>query len=352
VALIDAPDDAKMIEYSQAVRANSPYKDATLDEPRPEVLSKIKHVIYIIKESRTYDPILGDMKEGNGDPALASFGEKVTPNQHQLAREFVLLDNFYVTAEISADGLNWATAAIANDYVQKLWPNSSAARRKHDDYEGGDPTANPPAGYLWSNAKMAGITMRNYGFFVNLLPKADQDGKQVESVRDPVLAQVTDMEYRGFDLAYPDVERVKEFQQELSEYQTEGQMMPQLIVMRLGNDRGTSAANVADNDHALGMLVESVSKSKYWPETAIFVLEAAAQNGKDHVDSHRSPAFVLSPYTRRGAVDSSRYNTLSMLRTIELILGLRPMTQFDAGAKPMTSVFQTTPNLTPYAAQK
>jgi YVTN family beta-propeller protein len=357
VALIAAPDDAKMYEYSQAVFSNSPYKDSKLDEPAPAILSKIKHVIYIVKENRTYDPMLGDMKEGNGDPSLVLFGEKITPNQHKLARQFVLLDNFYVSADVSADGHNWSTAAIASDYVQKFWPNSYAARRKHYDYEGGEPAAGPPAGYIWSNAKMAGISMRNYGYFVNLRDKPDEEGNQVESVRDPVLAQVTNMKYRGFDLNYPDVERVKVFQRDLSEFEASGQM-PQLMIMRLGNDHTSGTApgkiaplsSLADNDYALGMLVESVSKSKFWPETAIFVLEDDAQNGADHVDSHRSPAFVLSPYTRRGVVDSSMYNTVSMVRTIELILGLRPMTHFDAGAKPMTSVFQATPNLAGYSA--
>jgi YVTN family beta-propeller protein len=357
VAFIAAPDDAKLFEYSQTVLANSPYKDSKLDEPAPEILSKIKHVIYIVKENRTYDPMFGDMKEGNGDPSLVLFGEKITPNQHKLAREFVLLDNFYVSADVSADGHNWSTAAIASDYVQKFWPNSYAARRKHYDYEGGEPAATPPAGYLWSNAKMKGISTRNYGYFATLLAKPDEEGNQVESVRDPVLAPVTNMKYRGFDLNYSDVERVKVFQQDLSEFEAKGQM-PQLVIMRLGNDHTSGTApgktaplsSLADNDYALGKLVESVSKSKFWPETAIFVLEDDAQNGADHVDSHRSPAFVLSPYTRRGVVDSSMYNTVSMLRTIEMILGLRPMTHFDAGAKPMTTVFQTTPNIAPYTA--
>jgi YVTN family beta-propeller protein len=357
VALIDAPDDAQLLAYSRTVLSNSPYRDEKLDAGTPEVLSKIKHVIYIVKENRTYDPMLGDMKEGNGDPSLVLFGEKITPNQHKLAREFVLLDNFYVSADVSADGHNWSTAGIASDYVQKFWPNSYAGRRKHYDYEGGEPAAGPPAGYLWTNAQMAGISMRNYGYFVNLLAKATEDGTQVESVRDPVLAKVTDMQYRGFDLDYPDVEREKEFEAELKEFEADGKM-PQLLIMRLGNDHtsGTSPGKIAplsslaDNDLALGRLVEAVSKSKFWPETAIFVLEDDAQNGADHVDSHRSPAFVISPYTRRGVVDSSMYNTVSMLRTIEMILGMRPMTDYDAGARPMTSVFEDTPNTAAYAA--
>jgi hypothetical protein len=192
---------------------------------------------------------------------------------------------------------------------------------------------------------------------VNLRPQPDEAGNHVESVRDPVLAPVTNMKYRGFDLNYSDVERVKVFQQDLADFESKGQM-PQLMIMRLGNyhTSGTAAgktaplSSIADNDYALGKLVESVSKSKFWAETAIFVVEDDAQNGADHVDSHRSPAFVLSPYTRRGVVDSSMYNTVSMLRTIEMILRLRPMTHFDAGAKPMTSVFQAAPKLGSYSA--
>jgi DNA-binding beta-propeller fold protein YncE len=357
VSLIEPPDETKVLEYSQAVVANSPYRDAKLDEETPEVLSKIKHVLYVVKESRTYDQMLGDIKEGNGDPSLVLFGEKITPNQHKLAREFVLLDNFYASGDVGADGVNWSVAGIASDYVQKLWPNSYAGRRQRYDYEGGEPAAAPPAGYLWTNAHMAGLTLRNYGYFVNLPATPLEDGVQVDSVRDPVLAPVTNLMYRGFDLNYSDVDRVKVFEKELAEFEASGKM-PQLIIMLLGNDHTSGTApgkiaplsSVADNDDALGKLVEAVSKSKFWSETAIFVLEDSAQNGTDHVDSHRSPAFVISPYTRRGVVDSSMYNTVSMLRTIELILGLRPMTHFDAAAKVMTSVFQTTTNNTPFNA--
>lgn len=358
-SFIDPPSETQLREYTQTVVNNSPYRDAKLDQPVPAVLSKIKHVIYIVKENRTYDPMFGDMKQGNGDPSLLLFGEQITPNQHKLAREFVLFDNFYVSADVSADGHNWSTAAIASDYVQKFWPNSYAARRKHYDYEGGEPAATPPAGYLWTNARQKGISMRNYGYFVNNIPKIAPDGEdQIGGVRDPILESVTSGDYRGFDLEYPDVKRVKTFQRDLAEFEKEG-TMPQFIIMRLGNDHtnGTTPGKiaplsaVADNDYALGLLVESVSKSKFWSETAIFVLEDDAQNGADHVDSHRSPAFVLSPYTRRGVVDSSMYNTTSMLRTMEMILGLRPMTQFDASSKPMTAAFQATANPAPYLAE-
>jgi len=368
-SFIDPITEPQLREYTKTVLADSAYRDTRLDDAgtgnggpipnRPGVASPIENVIYIVKENRTYDQVLGDMKEGNGDASLVLFGEPVTPNEHKLAREFVLLDNFYVNSDVSADGHSWSTAAIASDYVQRMWPNSYAGRRKLYDYEGQEPTALPATGYLWTNAAAAGITMRNYGYFVNNRKSPAAGETQVESVRDAVLRTVTSPEYRGFDLNYPDVERAKVFLRDLAEFEKTGQM-PRLILMRLGNDHtyGTAPGKpaplslVADNDYALGMIVEGVSRSRFWPKTAIFVLEDDAQNGPDHVDSHRSAAFVLSPYIRRRAVDSSMYNTTSVLRTIELILGLNPMTQFDAGARPMHAAFQATPDPAPYTAEK
>ncbi|MEO8595820.1 MAG: alkaline phosphatase family protein [Candidatus Solibacter sp.] len=347
----------QLSEWTAKTLANSPYRDSKLDEQSP--LPKIEHVIYIVKENRAYDQVLGDMKEGNGDASLVLFGENVTPNHHKLAREFVLLDNFYVNSDVSADGHNWSTAAISPDYVQKLWPSQYAGRRGVYDFEEEDPTSLPPAGYLWTNAAAAGISLRNFGYMVNNKANAAPATEQITSVRDPVLAKVTNRMYRGFDLDHPDVERVKVFLAEFAEYERTG-TMPRLILMRLGNDHtsGISAGKIAplsaaaDNDYALGQLVEGVSKSKFWGSTAIFVLEDDAQNGPDHVDSHRSPAFVISPWVKRHAVDSSMYNTTSMLRTMEFLLGLRPMTHFDAGARPMTSAFQNRPDPAPYAAEK
>lgn len=369
-SVIDKFDDAQLEQYTETVFKNTPYRDELLADARtgpdnpvpssPFLKSPIEHVIYIVKENRTYDQVLGDIGKGNSDPSLTLFGEDITPNHHKLAREFVLFDNFYVNADVSADGHNWSTSAIAPDYVQKMWPNSYGGRRRHYDYEGGEPAAYPPAGYIWTNAAAAGISMRNYGWWASNLPKAAPLGeRQIQAVRDPILQPVTSMIYRAYDLEYPDVERAKAFLMELAQFEAEGKM-PQLIFLRLGNDHtaGTSPgkltpqAYVADNDYALGMIVEAVSKSKFWPKTAIFVLEDDAQNGPDHVDSHRSPAFVLSPYTRRGIVDSTLYNTTSMLRTIELILGLKPMTHFDAAARPMSAAFSSTPNLEPYVAEK
>ncbi len=367
-SFIDAISDEQLRGFSKTVLGNSAYRDGRLDDAgtantgpipnHPGSTSPIQHVIYIVKENRTYDQVLGDMKEGNGDPSLVLFGEQVTPNQHKMAREFVLLDNFYVNADVSADGHHWSTAAIASDYVQKMWQNSYALRRTINDYAGQEPTAVPAAGYLWTNAGAAEISMRNYGYFATNRNAAAEDGTQVEAVRDPVLRKVTNLRYRGFDLDYPDVERAKVFLEDLADFEKGD--MPRLMVMRLGNNHtsGTTPGKiaplsaVADNDYALGMIVEGVSHSRFWPTTAIFVLEDDAQNGPDHVDSHRSPAFLISPYVRRHAVDSTMYNTTSMLRTMELVLGLRPMTHFDAGARPMHAAFQNEADTSPFTAEK
>ncbi|MGO9232242.1 MAG: alkaline phosphatase family protein [Bryobacteraceae bacterium] len=348
--------DGQLEKWTAAALADSPYRDSKLDESSP--LPHIEHVIYIVKENRTYDQVLGDLKEGNGDASLELFDENTTPNLHKLAREFVLLDNFYVNADVSADGHNWSTAAIAPDYVVKLWPNEYAHRGKEYDFEEQDPASLPPAGYLWTNASLAGRSIRNFGYMVDNRKGAAVGSEQIEKVRDPVLAKATNRMFRGFDLNYPDLNRARVFLEEFAGYEKSGNM-PELIVMRLGNDHTsgtkpgalTPLSMAADNDYALGMIVEAVSKSKFWTSTAIFVLEDDAQNGPDHVDSHRSPAFVISSYVKRHRVDSTMYNTASVLRTMEFLLGVKPMTHFDAGARPMTSVFQAMPDSTPYTAE-
>jgi DNA-binding beta-propeller fold protein YncE len=348
----------QLAKYTADVLHNSPYNDELLDS-QPAGIPPIEHVLYIVKENRTYDQILGDIGKGESDPSLCLFKENVSPNHHKLAREFVLFDNFYVSGDVSGDGHNWSTSAIANDYVVKLWPNSYAGRRKHYDYEGGEPAALPPAGYLWTNAGARNISMRNYGYWATNMKEPAADGTQIEAVRDPVLAKVTNMKYRSFDLDYPDVKRAETFLADLAEFEKTGSM-PALMFMRLGNDHtsGTTAGKIAplssfaDNDYALGMLVEGLSKSKFWKSTAIFVLEDDAQNGPDHIDSHRSAAFIISPYTHTGAINSTMYNTTSMLRTMELILHMRPMTHFDAAARPMLNAFSKDPVLTNYQAEK
>ena len=318
--------------------------------------SPIKYCIYVIKENRTYDQMLGDMREGNGDPELCLFPERVTPNLHRLAREFVLLDNFYVDGEVSADGHEWSMGAYATDFVEKMWPLDYGHNRSGKfpyPSEGNFPIAMPAGGYLWDRAREAGVTYRSYGEFINNgRTPADPSHTRVKALQghfDPL--------FRGFDLDYPDAKRADRFISELKRFEDQGDM-PRLQILRLPNDHThgatigklTPTAYVADNDLALGRVVEAVSHSKFWPQTAIFVVEDDAQNGPDHVDAHRTTAFVISPYTRRAAVDSTLYSTSSMLRTMELILGLKPMSQFDAAARPMFAAFQSAADLKPYQA--
>ena len=318
--------------------------------------SPIRHVIYVIKENRTYDQVLGDLPGGNGDPSLCLFDESVTPNHHALAREFVLLDNFYVDSEVSADGHEWSMGGYATDFVEKTWPlNYGHGSKGKVPYpsEGTLPVAAPVNGYLWDRAKQAGVSYRSYGeFCVEGTAKNEPARTRVASLQGHI-----DPWFRPWDLDYPDVLRAEHFAAELKRFEREGEM-PRLQIMRLPNDHtyGTSAgklsprAMVADNDLALGRLVEAVSHSKFWADTAIFVLEDDAQNGPDHVDAHRSIAFVISPYVKRHSRDSAMYSTCSMLHTMELILGLKPMTQFDEAAAPMYGSFQARPDLHPYRA--
>lgn len=368
-SFIPALTEDALRQYTSEVLHNSPYNDELLDRGPDGIPAAIQHVLYIVKENRTYDQVLGDIGKGASDPSLCLFDEKAGPNHHKLAREFVLLDNFYVNSDVSADGHNWSTSAISNDFVEKLWPNNYAGRSPIYAFEGADeyrdkgvgpePAGYPPAGFLWTNAAARGVSMRNYGYWVENKETAGPDGIQIQEVRDPVLRNVTNMKYRSFDLDYPDVNRAQVFLADLADFEKTGNM-PALMLMRLGNDHtnGTAAGKIAplssfaDNDYALGMIVEGLSRSKFWPNTAIFVVEDDAQNGPDHVDSHRSPAYLISAYTRTGKIDSTMYNTTSVLRTMELILHMRPMTHFDAGARPMVNAFSNEAVLTPYQAEK
>ncbi len=361
--------DEALDGYTKAAFSLSPYRDSQLDPSelvgnsvlysKPGQPSPIEHVLYIVKENRTYDQVFGKIGKGNGDPSLTLFDESAAPNHYKLAREFVLFDNFYTNADVSADGHNWAMAGIAPDYTQKMWPNEYGHRSPYYGFEGGEPANSPPAGYIWSNAVNAELSVRNYGEFVENKKQAGADGIQVDHVGDPSLRGITNMRYRGFDLDYPDVERARVFLSDLKEFEQSGNM-PRLMIVRLGNDHtnGATAGKLspislfADNDYALGLIVEGVSKSRFWAKTAIFAIEDDAQNGPDHVDSHRSVMLAVSPYTRRGMVDSSMYNQSSIMRTMELILGLRPMTQFDAAARPLTAAFGATPSSETYTAEK
>lgn len=331
---------------------------------RPGEQSPIRHVIYIMKENRTYDQVLGDLETGNGDPSLCLFPEKITPNHHALAREFTLLDNFYVNADVSAEGWHWSSAAIVPHYLMRSWPAAYAGRRRPlpgappQPTGREDPLTRPEAGYLWTEVIRRGIPFRNFGFFVRNRPGARFGEEVVASVSDPALSPFTSPRYAGYDPDFPDVDRARVFLEELAGWEKSGEM-PRLIVMVLPNDHtwGTAPgkltpyASMADNDLALGRIVEGVSRSRFWPRTAIFVLEDDAQNGPDHVDAHRAPAYVLSPYTRGRRVDSTFYNTTSMLRTIEWILGLSPLTHYDAQAPLMVEAFHTRSDPRPYRAR-
>lgn len=363
LSVIESPSPSDMAGYSETAYKASPLKsdfaptgEPDADNPVPTKeggKSPIRHCIYIVKENRTYDQVFGDMPQGNGDPNLCIFPEETTPNHHALAREFVLLDNFYVESEVSADGHEWSMAAYATDFVEKTWPLVYRGNQKKLGYpsEGHYEIAFPAGGYIWDRCREAGVSYRSYGEFVD--PGKKKSDPAIASV--PALEGHYDPQFRPYDLDYPDVKRAERFIEELRGFEEKGEM-PGFIVLRLPNDhtfgqrRGkpTPTAMVAENDLALGMLVEAVSKSKFWKETAIFVVEDDAQNGSDHVDAHRTVALVISPFCKRHHVDSSMYSTSSMLRSMELILGLKPMSQFDAAARPMYASFQSQPDVSAY----
>ncbi len=317
----------------------------------------IRYVVYIIKENRTYDQVLGDLPQGNGDPALCLFPEMVTPNIHALARQFVLLDNFYANAEVSASGHEWSMAGYASEFVEKTWPVNygHGDRGSHVPYaaEAHFTAALPSLGYLWDRAAAAGVSYRSYGEFTE---NPERPGGAVWT-NLPALRGHIDTAFRGWDIAYQDRRRADEFISELHKFEAAGDM-PRLQIMRLPQDHTagsragswTPEAMVADNDLALGRVVEALSQSRFWRETVVFSVEDDAQDGPDHVDAHRTEALVAGGFVRRGAVDSTPYTTCSMLRTIELILGMGPMSQFDAAAEPMRACFQAAPDTGPYRA--
>lgn len=330
--------------------------------------SLIKHVIYIIKENRTYDQVFGDIPKGNGEKSLVFYGEDVTPNHHALASEFVLLDNYYCSGVVSADGHQWTDEAYATDYIERSfggWPRSYP-------FDGGDPLAYAPSGFLWDNAVRHGLSFRNYGEMVkaSISPLASwgelyrdytQHTNKIAIRASTTIAPLrpyTHPRYIGFPLVVSDQWRADQFLEEFAQFQRDGNL-PNLIIMALpanhtsGTTPGmpTPRASVADNDLALGRIVEAVSHSRFWPQTAIFVTEDDAQNGVDHVDGHRTVGLVISPYTRRGKLVSTLYTQVNMVRTIEQILGLPPMNQIDAAASPMVDCFAEKPDLTPYTCR-
>jgi hypothetical protein len=365
LSIFPLPHERELDAYTKQVFENTPYEQSDLlklafegESPVPKSVgepSPIKHILYIIRENRTYDQVFGDMPEGNGDSSLCLFNEQVTPNAHKLAREFVLFDNFYVNSEVSADGHNWSTAAYATDYVEKTWPTQYGGRGGQYDFEGTEPTGRPGAGYLWTLCGRHKVSFRLYGEFIDAGEPIGAPGKP----RDPSIGKNFDPYYRGWDLEYSDVERYKAWEKEFSEFEQNGNL-PSLCVMHLPNDHTagtkkgalTPRAYVAQNDYALGLIVDRISKSKYWKESAIVVVEDDAQNGPDHVDAHRSVALVISPYSKRHSVDHTLYSTASLLRTMELCLGLPPLSQHDAAATPMFNAFTPSADTASYGVEE
>jgi len=346
--LINPGNEKEMAAWSAKVYANTPYtknkeseSEGELNNPIPTKtgsVSPIKHVFYIIKENRTYDQVLGDVKEGNGDTSLVLFGEKITPNQHALVNEFVLLDNFYVDGEVSADGHNWSDGAYATDYLEKHWPTNYGGRGGEYDAEGTRLIANNKNGFIWDFCKRKGVSYRTYGEFAdNYKPNT------------PVIEGHFCPYFTSWDQKIRDTTRFYQWKREFDSLLLKG-AVPSLNTLRFINDhteglskgRPTPFAHVADNDLAVGMFVDYLSHSTIWKESVVFIIEDDAQNGPDHVDAHRSPVYIAGGFVKKGFVDHTMYSTTSVLRTIELILGLPPMSQYDAAATPMWRCF--TPN--------
>lgn len=338
--VLNIPDAAQMSVYSKVVYNNTPYvkekellSEAPAGNPVPSRVgdpSPIKYLFYVIKENRTYDQVLGDMKEGNGDPNLVLFGENITPNQHAIAREFVLLDNFYVNGEVSADGHSWTMGAYATDFLEKNWPTSYSGRGGTYPGEGNKPTANNKK-WLWDACAEKGVTYRSYGEFV--------DGKKANV---KVLENHFCRNYVGWDLSIRDTVRFRWWREDFDSLLAAG-ALPKLNTIRFGNNhteglslgKPTPFAHAADNDLAVGMFIDYLSHSPIWNESLVLIVEDDAQNGPDHVDAHRSPALIAGGFVKKGFVDHTAYTTASMLRTMELILGVPPMTQYDAAATPL-----------------
>lgn len=354
LSFIIEPTPEQQAVFSAAVYQNTPYsKDKELianGEPGNPIPSKvgepspIKYVFYVIKENRTYDQVLSDVPGGKGDTSLLLFGERVTPNQHKLVKEFVLFDNFYVNAEVSADGHNWSMGAYANDYLEKTWPSSYGGRGGSYPGEGQMKIGNNRDGFIWDLCRRSNVTYRSYGEFGNY-GKANIDALEGHMATG----------FAGYSLAIPDTTRFSQWRKDFDSLIAVG-ALPRFNSVRFGNDhtegmragRPTPFAHVADNDLAVGMFVEHISKSPIWKECAIFMVEDDAQNGPDHVDAHRSTLYVISPYLKRKHVDHTMYSTTGVLRTIELILGMPPMTQYDAAAASLFKSFTNKPDFTPF----
>jgi DNA-binding beta-propeller fold protein YncE len=356
LSTLTVPNTTQLAAYTRQVYANSPYHDAFMDTPAgapkpgtnpiPSKIggsSPITHILYIIKENRTYDQVLGDLKDahgkplGNGDPTLSLFGEQVSPNHHSLSRTFVTLDNLYANGEVSVDGHHWSNGAYVPDAMQRMWPSEYGGKGGTPIHYGdfGDPLAETPNGRIWDLCERAGISFKTYYYHVDKRRSDEWAAARKADVRDYALADI--------------------YLRDLDAWNKNGEM-PGFMVMALSEDhtRGTQPgqhtpiADVASNDLAIGKIVAACSRSRYWKHMAIFIIEDDAQNGPDHVDAHRTVGLVASPYVKHGVVDSTFYTTCSFLRTMELILGLPPMSQYDAAATPLYAAFTMKPDMTPY----
>ncbi|MBI1334014.1 MAG: phosphoesterase [Armatimonadetes bacterium] len=347
VSFMPVPDRSALDKYTAQVRTNTPFKLAnvmTTAKPSNSIVpsevgkgSPIKHVVYVVMENRTYDQVFGDIAEGNGDPNLCIFGEKITPNRHRLARDYVLMDNLYCDGEVSVDGHAWSDGAIANDANERDWTSSYAS---HGHVDGSDDVQLAASNYIWDSALRHGLTVKAYG----------------EGTPNYLGGRALATNYRGTWKGKRDKDKVDGFIADLNQGEKDGKW-PNFMIMSLGEDHTTGTkpgtftpqAAVASNDQAIGKIVEAVSKSKFWDSTALFFIEDDAQNGPDHIDAHRTFGLVVGPYVKRHYVDHTMYTTCSMLRTIELLLSLPPMTQYDAAAQPMFDVFTKSPKAELYA---
>jgi YVTN family beta-propeller protein len=355
MSIINTPSAPQLAIYSQLVYQNTPFNKekenvsaGETGNPVPMKVgdpSPIKYVFYLIKENRTYDQVLGDIKEGNGDPSLVLFGEKITPNQHKLAKEFVLLDNFYCDGEVSADGHSWSMGAYATDFLEKTWPTNYGGRGGEYQGEGMRKIANNKL-YIWDQCKQKNISYRTYGEFTD-----------AKTANIPVLDNHFCPYYTGWNMGVRDTSRFYQWKREFDSLLIKN-AVPQFNTLRFGNDhteglrkdRPTPFSHVADNDLAVGKFIEYLSQSPIWKESAVFIVEDDAQNGADHVDAHRTTAYVAGGFVKRNYVDHTMYSTSSMLRTMELILGLQPMSQYDAAAEPMWRCFSSTANTSSFVS--
>jgi YVTN family beta-propeller protein len=361
VSFIPEPSKATLLQYTLQVRANRPAAAGSGVAEPPFALGAagpIQHVIYIIKENRTYDQVLGDMPEGKGDARYTLFGEQVSPNQHAMARQFTLIDNLYHNAEVSATGHFWTDSAYSTEYVEKLWPatySGRGGRSTRPDYHDDDDDY-PASGFLWDECARQGISYRSYGEFARV--RGASPGHVIASTK--TLVDHINPDYLGSDAisSFSDLQRYAVWHREFEQFVGAGSM-PAFQVISLPGDHTlgtrpgvlTPQAMVAENDYALGKMLDDISHSPFWSTTAVFVIEDDPQSGPDHVDCHRTTAFVLSPFVRHAFVDHTMYSSVSILRTMELILGLPPMTEYDAAATPMWNLFQAKADLSPFVAK-